>query len=207
MLFAPLEGWRRVEVIERRTRVDWTHPGPGSAGRGLSGQAVVLVMDNLNTHSPGSLYEAFEPAEARRLAKRLEIHYTPKHGSWLNMAEIEIGAMVGQCLDRRIPDRGTIRREVGAWHGAGTASPCAWIGVSPRRMPGSSSSPSIHQYKCDGVLVPSTTPHAFLIKELVACISGRIPQSIECRLQSAVMVCRRAVVLQETLGQVYEFFG
>ena len=79
------------------------------------GKRVVLVMDNLNTHSPGSLHEAFEPAEARRLAKRLEIHCTPKHGSWLNMAEIEIGAMVRQCLDRRIPDRPAMRREVGAW--------------------------------------------------------------------------------------------
>ena len=76
---------------------------------------VVLVMDNLNTHTPASLYEAFEPVEARRIAQRLEIHYTPKHGSWLNMAEIEIGAMVRQCVDRRIPDRDSMRREVEAW--------------------------------------------------------------------------------------------
>ena len=72
-------------------------------------------MDNLNTHHPASLYEAFEPAEARRIAERLEIHYTPQHGSWLNMAEIEIGVMVRQCLDRRIPDQGVLRREVAAW--------------------------------------------------------------------------------------------
>ena len=72
-------------------------------------------MDNLNTHAPGSLYAAFEPAEARRIARRLEIHYTPRHGSWLNMAEIEIGAMARQCLDRRIPDRDSLRREVAAW--------------------------------------------------------------------------------------------
>ncbi len=72
-------------------------------------------MDNLNTHAPTSFYEAFEPAEARRIAERLEIHYTPKHGSWLNMAEIEIGAMVGPCLNRRLPDRETLRREVDAW--------------------------------------------------------------------------------------------
>ena len=72
-------------------------------------------MDNLNTHTPASLYEAFEPVEARRIAQRLEIHYTPKHGSWLNMAEIEIGAMVRQCVDRRIPDRDSMRREVEAW--------------------------------------------------------------------------------------------
>ena len=72
-------------------------------------------MDNLNTHHPSSLYEAFEPAEARRIAERLEIHYTPKHGSWLDMAEIEIGVMSRQCLDRRIPDQSALRREVGAW--------------------------------------------------------------------------------------------
>ena len=76
---------------------------------------IVLVMDNLNTHHPASLYEAFEPAEARRIAERLEIHYTPKHGSWLDMAEIEIGVMARQCLDRRIPDQSALRREVGAW--------------------------------------------------------------------------------------------
>ena len=115
MLFAPLEGWRRVEVTERRTRVDWAHLVRDLLDVDYPDKRVVLVMDNLNTHTPGSLYEAFEPAEARRLARRLEIHYTPKHGSWLNMAEIEIGAMVGQCLDRRIPDRATMRREVEAW--------------------------------------------------------------------------------------------
>ena len=115
MLFAPLEGWRRVEVTERRTRVDWARLVRDLLDVDYPDKRVVLVMDNLNTHTPGSLYEAFEPAEARRLARRLEIHYTPKHGSWLNMAEIEIGAMVGQCLDRRIPDRATMRREVGAW--------------------------------------------------------------------------------------------
>ena len=76
---------------------------------------IVLVMDNLNTHHAASLYEAFEPAEARRIAERLEIHYTPKHGSWLTMAEIEIGVMARQCLDRRIPDQSVLRREVGAW--------------------------------------------------------------------------------------------
>ena len=72
-------------------------------------------MDNLNTHHPASLYEAFEPMEARRIAERLEIHYTPKHGSWLNMAEIEIGVLARQCLDRRIPDQEVLRREVDAW--------------------------------------------------------------------------------------------
>ena len=115
MLFAPLEGRRRVEVTERRTKVDWAHLVRDLVDVDYPDKRVVLVMDNLNTHTPASLYEAFEPDEARRIAKRLEIHYTPKHGSWLNMAEIEIGAMVRQCLDRRIPDRTTMRREVDAW--------------------------------------------------------------------------------------------
>jgi DDE superfamily endonuclease len=78
-------------------------------------EKVVLVLDNLNIHSPGSLYEAFPPAEARRLADKLEIHHTPKHGSWLNIAEIELSTLAGQCLDRRIPDRETLEREVAAW--------------------------------------------------------------------------------------------
>ena len=115
MLFAPLDGWRRVEVTERRTKVDWAHLVRDLLDVDCPDKRVVLVMDNLNTHTPASLYEAFGPAEARRLARRLEIHYTPKHGSWLNMAEIEIGAMVGQCLDRRIPDRAAMRRETEAW--------------------------------------------------------------------------------------------
>ena len=76
---------------------------------------IVLVMDNLNTHKLSSLYEAFEPAEARRIAERLEIHYTPKHGSWLNMAEIEIGVLARQCLDRRIANQDILRGEVNAW--------------------------------------------------------------------------------------------
>ena len=106
MLFAPLEGWRRVEVTDRRTKVDWARVVRKLVDEDYPDKdRIVLVMDNLNTHHPASLYEAFEPAEARRIAERLEIHYTPKHGSWLNMAEIEIGVMVRQCLDRRIPDQ------------------------------------------------------------------------------------------------------
>ena len=116
MLFAPLEGWRRVEVTDRRTRVDWAWVVRQLVdGDYADKDRIVLVMDNLNTHHPASLYEAFEPAEARRIAERLEIHYTPKHGSWLNMAEIEIGVMTRQCLDRRIPYQSVLRREVGAW--------------------------------------------------------------------------------------------
>ena len=109
MLFAPLEGRRRVEVTERRTKVDWAHLVRDLVDVDYPDKRVVLVMDNLNTHTSASLHEAFEPDEARRIAKRLEIHYTPKHGSWLNVAEIEIGAMVRLCLDRRIPDRTTMR--------------------------------------------------------------------------------------------------
>ena len=115
MLFAPLRGWRRVEVTERRTKVDRAHLVGRLVDEDYPDKRVVLVMDNLNTHTPASLHEAFEPAEARRIAERLEIHYTPKHGSWPDMAEIETGAMVGQCLDRRIPDRDFLRREVEAW--------------------------------------------------------------------------------------------
>ena len=116
MLFAPLDGWRRVEVRERRTKVDWAHVIKKLVDEDYPDRdRIVLVMDNLNTHKLSSLYEAFEPAEARRIAERLEIHYTPKHGSWLNMAEIEIGVLARQCLDRRIAHQGILRGEVNAW--------------------------------------------------------------------------------------------
>ena len=92
MLFAPLEGWRRVEVTDRRTKADWARVVKQLVDENYPHKdRIVLVMDNLNTHRPSSLYEEFEPAEARRIAERLEVHYTPKHGSWLDMAEIEIG--------------------------------------------------------------------------------------------------------------------
>ena len=116
ILFAPLEGWRRVEVTDRRTKADWARVVKQLVDEDYPHKDhIVLLMDNLNTHHPSSLYEEFEPAEARRIAERLEIHYTPKHGSWLDMAEIEIGVMARQCLDRRIPDQSVLRREVGAW--------------------------------------------------------------------------------------------
>ena len=124
MLFAPLEGWRRAAVTGRRTKVDWARHVKKLVDEDYPDKdRIVLVMDNLNTHHPASLYEAFEPMEARRIAERLEIHYTPKHGSWLNpvsstgqaMAEIEIGVLARQCLDRRIPDQEVLRREVDAW--------------------------------------------------------------------------------------------
>ena len=116
MLFAPLEGWRRVAVTDRRTWADWARVVKQLVDEDYPDKdRIVLVLDNLNTHHPASLYEAFEPAEARRIAERLEIHYTPKQGSWLNMAEIEIGVLARQCLDRRIPDQGVLRREAAAW--------------------------------------------------------------------------------------------
>jgi len=112
----PLAGKRNVAVTERRTRKDWALQIKRMLDeRYPDAVKVRLVMDNLNTHNVASLYETFEPKEARRLAERLEIHYTPKHGSWLNMAEIELSALKGQCLDRRIADMATMQAEVAAW--------------------------------------------------------------------------------------------
>ncbi|HUD75513.1 MAG TPA: IS630 family transposase [Terracidiphilus sp.] len=112
----PLRGRRHVEITEQRTRKDWAMFVKGMLDeRYPQAIKVRLVMDNLNTHSAASLYEAFEPEEARRLARRLEIHYTPKHGSWLNLAEIELSALNGQCLNRRIPAIELMRKEVAAW--------------------------------------------------------------------------------------------
>jgi DDE superfamily endonuclease len=116
MAFEPLAGRRQVAVTERKTSADFARFLKRLADEWYAGAArVVLVCDNLNTHTPAALYEAFAPAEARRLAGRFEWHYTPKHGSWLNMAEMELSAVARQCLDRRIPDLATLRREVQAW--------------------------------------------------------------------------------------------
>ena len=116
MLFAPLEGWRHVKVTEQRTAVDFAHVLKELSDIHFASAAkIVLLQDNLNTHAPSSLYEAFPPAEARRLVERFEWHYTPKHGSWLNLAESELAVLSGQCLDRRIDDRATLTREVAAW--------------------------------------------------------------------------------------------
>ena len=112
----PLRGWRHVTVSARRTRIDWAHCVKNLLDVCYpDAERVVLVQDNLNTHTPASLYAAFEPAEAKRLADRLELHSTPKHGSWLNMAEIELSVLSEQCLDRRLADRATLEREVAAW--------------------------------------------------------------------------------------------
>ena len=116
MMFEPLKARRHVKLTERRTRRDWAE-----CIRDLvdvhypEAEKIILVEDNLNTHTMGSLYEAFEPEEARRLAERLELHYTPKHGSWLNMAEIEIGVLSRQCLSQYIPEKDLMRTEVAAW--------------------------------------------------------------------------------------------
>jgi hypothetical protein len=114
----PLLGWRAVQVTDRRTAVDWAEFVRWLLEEVFpDAERVVLVMDNLNTHKLASLYQAFPPDVARRLACRLEVHHTPKHGSWLNMAEIELSALSRQCLDRRIGDLATLRREVAAWEG------------------------------------------------------------------------------------------
>jgi hypothetical protein len=114
--FEPESGWRHLDITERRTAVDFA-----SAMRRLvdehypTTEKVRVVLDNLNTHSPASLYKAFEPEEARRLLRRLEFHHTPKHASWLNMVEIELSVLSRQCLERRIPDAERLAREIGAW--------------------------------------------------------------------------------------------
>ena len=116
MMFAPLEGWRHVKVTDRHTAVDYAQVLKELSDTHFPGSAkIVLVQDNLNTHKPASLYEAFPPAEARRLVERFEWHYTPKHGSWLDMAESELGVLSSQCLDRRIPDQRVLKDEVAAW--------------------------------------------------------------------------------------------
>lgn len=112
----PLQAKRWVTVTDHRTRKDWAERIEDLVDiQYPSATKIILVMDNLNTHSPSSLYETFPPDKAKRLADRLEIHYTPKHGSWLNVAEIELSVLAGQCLDRRIPDTAMLIREVAAW--------------------------------------------------------------------------------------------
>lgn len=123
IFFTPLESWRHIKVTDRRTKIDFAH-----CMRDLvdvhfpDAQKIVLVMDNLNTHKFASLYEAFPPEEARRIIDKLEIHYTPKHGSWLNMAEIELSVLHRQCLNARIPDQITLIQKVTAWQDKRNAS-------------------------------------------------------------------------------------
>lgn len=116
MFAAPLRGWRRVEVTEQRTRTDWAEQIQRLVDEDFpEAEKIILVMDNLNTHSSASLYQAFPPEEAKRIADRLEIHYTPKHGSWLNMAEIELSVLNNQGVDDRVPDLPAMTEQVQAW--------------------------------------------------------------------------------------------
>lgn len=113
----PLKGWRNVEVTDRRTKVDWAHYIKKLVnGKYANVEKIVLVSDNLNTHNASSFYEAFPAQEARRIVKKLEFHYTPKHGSWLNIAESELSHLSRQCLDRRISDKETLSKEITAWN-------------------------------------------------------------------------------------------
>lgn len=115
MATEPLAGKRMTKVTERRTKLDWAQFLDDIASRYADADKITLVMDNLNTHRPGALYEAFEPAHAKALRDRFDFVYTPKHGSWLNVAEIELGVMIRQCLDRRIDNIDEVRRQVAAW--------------------------------------------------------------------------------------------
>ncbi len=116
MFTEPLGGWRKVNVLKRKTAIDWANEIKELLQKDYpDAKKVILVCDNLNTHKPGSFYKAFSPDEARNLLNRLEIHYTPKHGSWLNIAEIELSVFTGQCLNRRISDIDTLRSEAKNW--------------------------------------------------------------------------------------------
>lgn len=119
MFLEPLRGWRHVKVTERRTKVDWSYCMKQLVDEFYPDAVCIrVVLDQLNTHNPAALYEVFEPQEAKRILDRLEFHYTPKHGSWLNMAEIELSVLTRQCLNRRIPDEARLRQEVAAWENA-----------------------------------------------------------------------------------------
>jgi hypothetical protein len=129
MFFEPLEGRRHVAVTNNRTALDWAHQIRHLVDVTYPrAKRITLVMDNLNTHTGASLYKAFPPEDARRILDKLEIHYTPKHGSWLNMAEIELSVLSRQCLDRRIPDQDALKREVATWQENRNASarPMKW---------------------------------------------------------------------------------
>ena len=116
MFFEPLKGWRHIDVTDQRTMIDYAYCMKDLVDVFFPDAEVVrVVQDNLNTHKLAALYEAFEPVEAQRIAKRLEFHFTPKHGSWLNMAEIELNVVGSQCLDRRIAEKEILVTEVAAW--------------------------------------------------------------------------------------------
>lgn len=116
MFFEPLGGWRHVKVTDRRTKVDWAQCMQELVDIHYpQAELIRVVMDNLNTHNPAALYEVFKPAEARRILSKLEFHNTPVHGSWLNVAEIELSVLRRQCLGRRIPDKDALTSEIAAW--------------------------------------------------------------------------------------------
>jgi hypothetical protein len=114
MICEPKRGWREVLVMERRTKIEFAHCMRYIVDRYHEAESIRVVLDNLNTHKPASLYEAFPPEEARTIVRKLEFHYTPKHGSWLNIAEIELAVLSNSCLAKRIPDAESLQREVQA---------------------------------------------------------------------------------------------
>jgi hypothetical protein len=123
LCFAPHEGWRHVDVTERRTALDFAHELKWLVDvRFAEAERIRLVTDNLNTHSPASLYKAFAPAEALRIARKIEWHYTPKHGSWLNMCELELSILARQCLKQRLPSREAVGEVTAAWEAQRNAS-------------------------------------------------------------------------------------
>jgi hypothetical protein len=127
LMVEPLTGVCRIKITEQRTRIDWAHLMRELVDEHYpQAERIVLVTDNLNTHDKASLYEAFAPQEAKRIADKLEIHYTPKHGSWLDMAELQLSVLSRQCLDRRIADRATLEREVTAWLRDHQSKPIEW---------------------------------------------------------------------------------
>lgn len=137
---APHLGWRAVTVTDRRTATDFAYALRDLAAAFPAAERIVLVVDNLNTHTAGALYQTFPPAEAFRLWHRFDVQYTPKHGSWLNMAELELSVLARQCLDRRLPDVATLKAETAAWVAArnAVAAPIVWrftVGDARQRLP------------------------------------------------------------------------
>lgn len=140
LALAPHLGWRALTVTARRTATDFAYALRDLAAAFPTAERIVLVVDNLNTHTAGALYQTFPAAEAFRLWQRFEVHYTPKHGSWLNIAELELSVLARQCLDRRMPDHATLEAETAAWVAArnAVATPIAWsftVTEARRRLP------------------------------------------------------------------------
>ena len=164
-------------MTDQRTKADWARVVRQLVDVDYPDKdRIVLVMDNLNTHRLSSLYEAFEPAEARPIAEKLEIHYTPKHGSWLNMAEIELGVLARQCLDRRIPDQQTLKQETKAWQGQRNhdAIRANWrFTTQDARIKLKSLYPSIPQFNTDGLLGDCSSPLGRLLGSLSAILEPR----------------------------------